>query len=197
MAPFRRRAQERPLSGQAVKKERVMKKVLCLTVFLAAFLFSADTLAGELKIVFADLQKALNVSDAGVAAKEKLKEEAQKLEEALDEEQRELQKLKDEIDKKSSVWNEETRTKKEEELKIGSQEFQKLYVQYGEELNKKKQESEDKIIDELTATVVELAEEKGYTFVLEWNIAGIIYGPDEADITDELIAAYNKKFKKE
>jgi outer membrane protein len=174
-----------------------MKKLLCLTGFLAAFLFSAHAAAEELKIVYADLQRALNESRAGISAKEKLKDEAKKREEELNLQQEELKELKDEIEKKSSVWNEETRTKKESEFQARSKEFQNQYMQYGEELNKKKLKSEGKIIQELSEVVAELAEKNGYTYVLELSIGGVIYGPTEADITELVIETYNKKFKEE
>jgi outer membrane protein len=70
-------------------------------------------------------------------------------------------------------------------------------MKYGDELNKKKQQSEGKIIDELSEVVAELAERDGYTFVLERSLGGIIVGPPEADITNEVIRAYNEKFEKE
>jgi outer membrane protein len=179
------------------KKERKMKKFLGLTVFLAALLTLTHAAAGELKIAYVDLQKALNESGAGMRAKEELKKEAQKREEELSSRQEELKKLKEEMDKKRSVWNEETRKKKEEEFQTKSQEFQKQYVQYGEELNKKKQETEGKIIEELRVLVDEMAKKNGYTYVFETSMGGILYGPVEDDITDELIEAYNKKLEQD
>jgi outer membrane protein len=174
-----------------------MKKLLCLTGVLIAVLFSAHAVAEEVRIVYADLQRALNESKAGVRAKEELKEEAQKREQELNTQQEELKKLKEDIEKKSSVWNEETRTKKENEFQTMSQEFQNQFRKYGDELNKKKLQSEEQIIDELTEVVIELAKRDGYTFVLERSLGGIIFGPPEADITDEVIKIYNEKFEKE
>ncbi len=172
-----------------------MRKSIGLMVFLVCFIFSAHALAEEMKIVYAHLQRALNESDAGIAAKEELKQEADKREGELNAQQEELKKLKEEMDKKGSVWNEETRKKKEQEFTTKTQEFQKQYVQYGEELNKKKLEREGRIIDELTKIVNELAEKNGYTYVLEVSMGGILYGPPGADITDEVIKIYNEKFK--
>lgn len=172
-----------------------MKKIIGLTVFLAAFMFSAHAVAEELKIVYADLQRALNESEAGIAAMEELKLEAEKKEGELNAQQEELKKLKEEMDKKISVWNEETRKKKEEELRTKGQEFQQQYMQFGEELNQNKLETEGKIVEALRVIVTELAEKNGYTYVLEVSIGGVLYGPPGADITDELIKIYNKKYK--
>lgn len=174
-----------------------MKKLLLTTVLVSTVLFSANVLAGEITIVYADLQRALNESEAGIKAKDEIKAEAEEREKELNVQQEELKKLKEEIDKKISVWNDETRMKKQEEFNIKGQEFQQQYMQYGEELNRKKLETEGLIIEELRAVVAEIAEKNGYTYVLELSMGGILYGPAEDDITDELIKLYNKKFKEQ
>ncbi len=174
-----------------------MKKNLALIVLAIAVLFTVSTSAkaADTKIAYASLQKALNEGIAGTKAKETLKEEAKKLEDALNVKQEELKKLKDEIEKKKNVWNKETREAKEKEFDAKKQDFQKQYVKYGEELNKKKQETEQKIIDELRGIVEELAKKKGLTFVFEKSIGGLLYAPEDLDITDEVIKEHNKRTK--
>ena len=46
--------------------------------------------------------------------------------------------MKDEIDKKGSVWNKETREAKEKDFQVKAQSLQKQFVDYSDELNKKK-----------------------------------------------------------
>lgn len=171
-----------------------MKKILAISlVVLFAFFLRAE--AAELKIAHVDLQRALNESEAGTRAKEELKKEAKKLEDELSGKQEELKKLKEDIDKKGDLWNKETKEAKEKELQQKSQSFQKDYMQYGEELDKKKRLREEKIIKEIKETVRSVAKEKGYTYVLESSMGGILYAPQEADITGEVLKAYNKSHK--
>ncbi|MEK6532077.1 MAG: OmpH family outer membrane protein [Deltaproteobacteria bacterium] len=174
-----------------------MKKNLALiaAAILMLFIGSTGSYAAEPKIAYASLQKALNEGIAGTKAKETLKEEAKKFEDELNKKQEELKKLKDEFEKKKNAWNKETRDAKEKEFDAKKQDFQKQYVKYGEELNKKKQETEQKIIDELRGIVEELAKKKGLTFVFEKSVGGLLYAPEDLDITDEVIKEHNKRAK--
>lgn len=171
-------------------KLRTMFFALAITLAMALPAYSA-----EIKIGYANLQKALNECEAGIKAKETLQTEADKLEAELDQKQEDLKKMKDEIDKKAGVWNKETRDAKEKEFRGKSQDFQKLYMEYGEELNKKKQQTENEIISDLKVVLEDIAKKKNYTFIFEKSAGGILYGPEDADLTNEVIKAYNKKFK--
>ncbi|MBI5599424.1 MAG: OmpH family outer membrane protein [Deltaproteobacteria bacterium] len=174
-----------------------MKKVLAMT-FLILFGFLSlyrGAEAGEMKIAHLDLQRALNECEAGVKAKEELKKEAKKLEDELNSKQEDLKKLKDEMDKKSSLWNKETKEDKEKEFQTRSQELQKEFMRYGDDLNKKRSDREEKILKELTQVIRKYAKEKGYTFVLESSMGRVLYAPEDADITDEVIKEYNKSIK--
>lgn len=174
-------------------------KVLSTMVFafFAWFLLAAAPApAADVKIGYANLQKALNECQAGIKAKEDLKNEAEGLEGELNKKQEELKKLKEELDKKASVWNKETKEAKEKEFKAKTADFQKKFMDYGENLNKKKQETEARIIKELRDVVEEIAKKKGMTFVFEKSVGGLLYAPKEYDITDEVIKAYDAKKKK-
>src|SRR3989304_2839461 len=64
-------------------KENKMKMTRILSAFMViafALFVSGQAAAAELKIGIVDLQKALNMCDAGKKAKEDIKQEAEKLE---------------------------------------------------------------------------------------------------------------------
>lgn len=165
-------------------------------VLLAVLAFCAPSFAADVKIGYANLQKALNESDAGLKAKETLKDADQRLEDEFKNKQEDLKKMKDELDKKANVWNKETKEKKENEFKAKVQEFQKAFMQKGEDLNKKKAEAESQIIEDLREVVVEIAKKKGYTYVFEASVGVLLHAPQDADITEEVIKTYNAKKKK-
>jgi outer membrane protein len=171
------------------------KAGLLILLVSIIFAFSAPAWSADLKIGYANLQVALNECQAGQAAKESLKQEAQDRESELQVKQEELKKLKEEIDKKASVWNKETLREKEDEFKARSQSFQQQFMAYGEELNKKKQVSEARIIGELRDVVEELAEKGKYSYIFEKSVGGLLYAPEDADITDDVIELYDKKFR--
>jgi len=168
-----------------------------LFVLFAWFLVSAaPAAAADVKIGYVNLQKALNECQAGIKAKEDLKVEAEGLEAELGKKQEELKKMKDELDSKAKVWNKETKEAKEKEFRTKTADFQKKFMDYGEELNKKKQDSEARIIKDLRDLVEEIAKKKGMTFVFEKSVGGLLYAPKDADLTDEVIKASDARKKK-
>lgn len=166
-------------------------------VLFAWFLVSAaPAAAADVKIGYVNLQKALNECQAGIKAKEDLKVEAEGLEAELGKKQEELKKMKDELDSKAKVWNKETKEAKEKDFRTKTADFQKKFMDYGEELNKKKQDSEARIIKDLRDIVEEIAKKKGMTFVFEKSVGGLLYAPSDADLTDEVIKASDARKKK-
>ncbi len=172
------------------------KRLLVIPAIFALLLLTATANGANVKIGYANLQKALNDCQAGIEAKEDLKAAAEKLEVALNEKQLELKKLKEEIDKKGKVWNKETLETKEQNLMDKSQDFQQQFVDSNEQLNKLKMEREGAIIKELTDLVQELAQKKGYSYVFERSIGGLIYAPPKADLTNDVIKLHNKRYRK-
>lgn len=172
------------------------KTLLVIPAIFALLILTAAAHGANVKIGYANLQKALNECMAGIEAKEDLKAAAEKLEVALNEKQLELKKLKEEIDKKGKVWNKETLDAKEQNLMDRSQDFQQQFVDSNEQLNKLKMEREGAIIKELTDLVQELAKKKGYSYVFERSLGGLIYAPDKTDLTKDVIKLHNKRYKK-
>ncbi len=174
-----------------------MKKITVLSiVILALFVFSVPAYAKELKIGYVNLQRALTESEEGKQAREKLKEEAEEKEAELTEKQTELKELNSEIEKKAAVWNEETRTAKEKELRKKGQAFQDRYVEYEQELNLKEKKTIEQIIERLSVTVKEIAKKGGYDYVFEKAAGGILVAPDGDDLTEKVIDAFNSASKK-
>lgn len=169
-------------------------KFLVVLVATAVIAFASPAFAKDSKIAHANLQRALNESDAGAKARDLLEEAAKKLEEELNVEQETLKKMKDEMDKMSGIWNKETKDAKESELRTRGQEFQDKYMKYRDELDNKRQERENAIIEDLRVIVDELAKKKGYSYVLEKSLGGILYAPPADDLTDEIIKTYNKRY---
>lgn len=169
-------------------------------IFLAGILFlgfAASTMAAEAKIAYVNLQKALNESTAGKDAKAEMAEEIKKRQEDVNAKQEELKKLKEDIEKKGAILSKDAKEQKETEFNKKSQEFQRSFMQSEDVLRKKEQESVKEIIKSLEEIVKTLAKEKGYTYVLEKTESGLIVGPADMDLTDEVVKIYNKQYKKE
>ncbi len=182
-----------------VKNKRGYKLLLpILLVFTFLFYSNAiDAAEPDVKMGYVDLQRALNECLAGKQAMMDLKVDAKRQEEELNLKQEELKKLKEEIDKKRSVWNEDVRDKKEREFQAKAEGFQGFFYKSNEELQQRKKEREADIIQGLMSVMKEIAKEKGYTYVFEISAGGLLVAPDEVDFTEEVIEAYDNKFKVE
>ncbi|MEE8184929.1 MAG: OmpH family outer membrane protein [Thermodesulfobacteriota bacterium] len=169
-----------------------------LLVFTFLFYSNAiDAAEPDVKMGYVDLQRALNECLAGKQAMMDLKVDAKRQEEELNLKQEELKKLKEEIDKKRSVWNEDVRDKKEREFQAKAEGFQGFFYKSNEELQQRKKEREAEIIQGLMSVMKEIAKEKGYTYVFEMSAGGLLVAPEEVDFTEEVIETYDNKFKVE
>jgi outer membrane protein len=142
------------------------------------------------KIAFVDLQRALEETNDGKAAKNKLKADFDKKQQELDAKQEELKKLKEDLDKKATLM-------KPEALQKAQQDFQQRFVQLQEtfqrlqkDLAVKEQEATRGILAKLSQVVQGIAEREHFTMVLERNSA-VVYGAPSLDITNEVIRLYN------
>ena len=172
-----------------------MKKLqIGIMVIIVAVIFSGAAVAAELKLGYVNLQKALNECLAGKEAVLELEAETKKRQEQIDVKQEDLKKLNEEIEKKKTVWSADMQEQKQKELQSRMQEFQRFYLQSNDDLKRREQEKKTVIVKDLIEIAKPLAKEKGYTFLFE--LQGLIYGPPEADLTNDLIKAYDVEYKK-
>ena len=172
-----------------------MKKLqIGIMVIIVAVIFSGAAVAAELKLGYVNLQKALNECLAGKEAVLELEAETKKRQEQIDVKQEDLKKLNEEIEKKKTVWSADMQEQKQKELQSRMQEFQRFYLQSNDDLKRREQEKKTVIVKDLIEIAKPLAKEKGYTFLFE--LQGLIYGPLEADLTNDLIKAYDVEYKK-
>ena len=52
-------------------------------------------------------------------------------------------------------------------------------------------EATAQIFKKMRALIGDMAEKQGFTYVLEMNESGLLYGPPSLDLTNELVRAYN------
>jgi len=164
-----------------------MKKIglVIILLFMASTTFAAGGVA------FIDLQKALNLSDAGVKAKADIGQQVKKYEAKVTAEQDALKDMKKELDKQSVLLSEDARSKKEREFQQRAKEFQRFTKDIQDELKQKDADFTKRIIDEILKVTRKIGKEKGYGIVLEMSESSIIYGDPSVDLTDDVIKAYN------
>ena len=144
------------------------------------------------KIAFIDLQRVLARSAAGVAAREQLERERGTIQKDMDGRRQELEKLRDELEKKGALMTVDARREKAEQLERKRRDAARAADDYGKELEKKEAQLLQKVLQDVSGVIEKLGKEKNYYMIVEKRGAGIIYASAEADLTDEIIRAYDR-----
>ncbi len=171
------------------------KKVFFVLLFFLSGLLAGQASGASLKIGYVDLQKVINESEAGKAAREEFSQEIKKRQAEVNRRQKEIKDLQEEYSKKATVLKEEARRKKQQEIAEKSRGLQEFIARSERELRQKESKLTKEIIGDIRAIVVEYAKEKGYTYIFEKREGGILYGPEGDDLTQEIIKRYNKKYR--
>jgi outer membrane protein len=152
-------------------------------------------LAADLKIGFVDIKKALNECNAGKEAKKVIGKEVEKFQRLIAEKQKELQEMKDSLEKQAPMLNPEARATKERELQTKLKEFQRWGEDYQNEINQKRIEMERNISFGLQKVIQKLGMDEGYTLVLEKNENIVLFASKSIDLTDKVIKLHDVQKK--
>ena len=174
-------------------KGKRLVMIVGIILFLGGWLGSA--LAAELKIGFVDIQKAVNECNAGKEAKKAITKEVEKIQRLIIEKQRELQTMKESLDKQGPMLNPEARTTKEKEYQNKLREFQRWGEDNQNEINQKRMEMERNISLSLQRVIKKLGEEEGYALVLERNENIVLFASKSIDLTDRVIKIFDVQKK--
>jgi outer membrane protein len=171
-----------------------MKKIVVL-VLVALGLIASPVMAQAQKIGYVDLQKALNMSAAGKAAKEKIKAKVQSYDAEVQQRQEELKKLKDDLEKQAMLLSEEARSAKERDYQQKVKDYQRFTKDIQESLQQTDADLTRKILENLLKVVQDLGKSGGFTIILEKTESSLVYADESIDITDEVIKAFDKTGK--
>ena len=163
--------------------------MMALTLVLAA----RPARAADFKIGIVDLQRALNESGAGKKAKEQFKGEFERMQNGLKGEKDSLDRLKDELDKKSAVLSDDQKRTKAEDFERRRRDLRRKLEDSDAELRKKDQELTGSILKDLAVVIQEIGEREGYTVILENSSSSVLYGSKSIDMTDSVIKAFDAK----
>jgi len=166
-----------------------MKQLIGLAM-VACLLLAAPALA-ESKFGYVDLQKALNQSEAGKAATERMKKMVQDFQAQVDVKEKELKKLKEDLDKQRLLLSKEALEAKERDLQQKLREAQRFATDKEEELQKQEDSLTKQIISELNTIVDSIGEKEGYTFIFAPVEPVVLYADGKVDLTDTVIKAYD------
>ena len=164
-----------------------------VTQFLiaAVFLFGTSAaFAEDMKVGYVDMQRALNETDDGRKAKEKLKKEFDQKQKELDEQQQQLKKDADDLEKKRTLLPPDKVREKEAELAGRAQKVQQTYLRHQQDLSGKEQEATAKIFERMQKIIGEIAAAENFSMIVDKT--ALVYAKPHLDLTNDLIRRYNK-----
>jgi outer membrane protein len=153
----------------------------------------AQAPAASQRIGYIDLTRVLARSAAGVAAREQLEREKATMQKEMDAKRGELDKLREELDKKGSLMTADARRDREEVMERKRRDATRLADDFQRELGRKEQQLAQKEMQDISGVIERVGKQKGYYLVLERGRAGVLYSAPDADLTDDIIKAYDQE----
>lgn len=172
-----------------------MKRFI-VALFLLLSLPLSALAADSAKIGSVDIQKVLLMSDAGKEAKEQLSQKAAKYEGDKNSKEEELKRLKGELEKQGLVLSETARGAKERDYQQRLKEYQRFLKDAQEDLQGKNDEFTSRIVDEIVKVSQAYGRQNGYTAIFVKSET-MVYLDPSADLTEEVLKAFNASRKKQ
>jgi outer membrane protein len=145
------------------------------------------------RIAYIDVQRVLARSAAGVAAREQLEREKATMQKEMDGKRQELEKLREELEKKGALLTPDARRDKQEQFERKRRDAARTMDDFQKELEKKESVLLQKVLQDVSGVIERIGKDKGYYLIVEKRGAGVIYASPEADLTDEIIRAYDQQ----
>lgn len=166
-----------------------MKKIVA--VLLWGALLTPAWAQENPKIGIVDVQKAINESQPGRKAKERLQARVKKVEADLLKEKGEVEKLKGDYEKKAALMKEEERRNMEREIQKRERSYMLSGREAQEELRQRENQMISDILKQITEIITEIGKKEKYTVIFERR--DVPYSDQGIDITSKVIEAYNKR----
>jgi outer membrane protein len=154
---------------------------------------AAPAAASNGKVAYVDVQRVLARSAAGVSAREQLEREKAGMQKEMDGKRVELEKLREEIEKKGALMTPETRRDKQDQFERKRRDAARLADDFQKELEKKEQGLLSKVLQDVSGVVERVGKQRGYHLVVERRGATVLYAAPEADLTEEIIRVYDQE----
>jgi outer membrane protein len=159
---------------------------------------SAQTAAvpAPVRVGFVDIQRVLARSSAGVAAREQLEKEKAAMQRQVDAQRGDIEKLREELEKKGQLLSVDARRDKQEQLERKVRDARRLVDDLQGTLQKKEEALLAKVLQDVSGLIQKVSKDRGFGLVLERQRSSILYATPESDLTDDVLRAYDDEAKK-
>lgn len=169
-----------------------MKFGVAAVIVFFCMAFASPAFA-EVKFASVDLQRALNESDEGKAAKKQLDEYVLSKQAAIVEIEEKIKELQEQLGKQKHLFTADGIKAKEEEIEKLIRDYKRLVGDAQDEIQKQEQKIVKGIMERLSAVVRDLGKRDGYTVVFEQSASRLLYVDSAIDITPQVVELFNKK----
>ena len=159
------------------------KLFLAAVVALAGFSASAQ----EFKVGVVNLDRIFREANSAKSAQTKLEQEFSKREKELNDTATQLKTLSEKFEREAPTLAESQRSTRQKQLVDQDREFQRKRREFQEDLNTRKNEELQQVIERANKVVKSLAEAEKYDLILQESV----YVNPKHDITDKVIKALN------
>jgi len=178
-----------------MKRNRIhWEGMIILAIFFVVLLSSVSS-AQQLKIAYVDVQRLKAEYKEYVQAQEKFNKLMVIWQAKADSMQNEMQELADRLEKQNLLLSEQAKNEIREQLVVKQNEYQVFANQVmgpEGEAAQKEYELSKPLIDKINAVIRLIALKENYAYVLDSTAGTVLYGQDELDITNKVLAELNK-----
>jgi len=161
---------------------------------LLVLVWSSVSYAAD-KVGFINMQEIIQNSNAGKKAADEFKRIFEKKQADIKALENEVKKMKDELDKQSSVMTASARSDKETAYQRKMRDYQIFVDDTNKELQKRDQEYSQTLIPQILKVVRSIAEKEKYALILDISTMPLPYHDKSAEISKRVIEEFNKTQK--
>ena len=162
------------------------KAGIILAAAAIAAVFAGTSLAEGLRVAVIDVNKILNDSAAGQAAKKKMEARYEELKKTIDAKQEEARKIKEEIDKQKVMLGKEKLKEREDALQAKLNELRQLTQEGEREMQARQGELTRDVLKSVEAKVDVVVKADKLDLVLEKSV-GVVHYEESMDITQRVL----------
>lgn len=174
------------------------RRIVALTLAVAFQAHGAQTqtvpATKETKVLFVDMQTAMQTSKQGAEAQKTVEAEEKKYGEAAQKAQQQMVQAKTELDQKASVMTPEARHKKERELNDMQRDFKNNVEDWKYEIQMTMQRETEAILKDIETAAKELGHKTGAHAIVDVQTGRALYVDPVVNGTDSLVAIMNGNF---
>jgi len=159
----------------------------CVVFLLAAVAVVAQAQAQDFRVGFVNTDRIFREANSAKAAQAKLEQEFAKREKDLNDLGASLKTASDKFEREAPALSEQQRGQRQKGLIDQDREFQRKRREFQEDLNARKNEELQQVLDRANRVVKQVAEQEKYDLILQ----EAVYINPKHDITDKVIKALN------